>query len=961
METLLSFLTGHRRRIILDATCHWWSARGQAGSSSNAKIIPMKGSARVRRVTNIPQRIVRISMVTETRRAWLATIAMILLFSGQVEAQTGVITGRVMQSETGTGLADVTVRAETVNGVIAATTQTASGGEYRLAGLAAGSYTVIASSLGYREARVASVAVASGQTVTLPIRLDATAIALEEITVTSGGPKNILRSEGSEAVVSREKIEARLALQPTEHLKGIIGIDYAQTGLFTSTVVARGFSNVFSTSLLAITDHRYTNVPSLRVNTAFLMPTVNEDIERIEVLLGPGSALYGPNAANGVMHVITQSPFAYPGTTISVGGGERDVLSTALRHAGVIGERLGYKVTGQWMRGREWEFVDQEEIDARAADPSIPSRDFDLERWSGELRADYRVSDSTAVIFNAGRVAAENAIEMTPFGAAQARGWEYTYFQGRLRAKRLFLQGFLNTSDAGDTFLLRTGEPIVDKSRLMAGQIRHSTPLGDRQTFIYGVDVQRTDPRTGGTIHGRFEDDDGSDEIGGYIHSETLLSPQLDLILAARYDYHSRVEDNVLSPRAAVVFHPVPNHNFRATYNRAFGTPLNSQLFLDLEAGSLGALPFEIRAIGGSPGYNYRRDCAGDLCIRSPFPAAGESAPSPSELRDLDATQFWGAATNILFQSSGGTVDIRAIPAPGSAQVSTVLRLLNPNPAGAFFQTVDKASLRDIAPLAPSISNTFEVGYKGFLANRVMVGIDVWHQRRSNFVSAALVETPNVFLEQSTLQAYLANFMSPQQAGQIAAAMAGIDGNPSVTGIPLGTAAFDHPFTNDPNVYVTYRNYGDVELWGSDLGIEAALPARLTLTGAYSWLNDDTFRTVDFSGQEADVLLNAPANKGSVGVRWNQQQDGGGLTLNSLLRFVDGFPMNSGVYVGDVESYRILDLGLMWRPARVPGASLNVQAQNIFDEEQQQFVGAPHVGRLLTARLTYRFGARRAP
>ncbi|MBR9989621.1 MAG: carboxypeptidase regulatory-like domain-containing protein, partial [Gemmatimonadetes bacterium] len=101
----------------------------------------------------------RIPRAPETRRVWLAVATMITLFNGPVVAQTGVITGRVLQSGNGTGLADVTVRAETVTGASVATTQTAVGGEYRLAGLAPGSYTVTTSSLGYREARVASVEV----------------------------------------------------------------------------------------------------------------------------------------------------------------------------------------------------------------------------------------------------------------------------------------------------------------------------------------------------------------------------------------------------------------------------------------------------------------------------------------------------------------------------------------------------------------------------------------------------------------------------------------------------------------------------------------------------------------------------------------------------------------------------------------------------------------------------------
>jgi outer membrane receptor for ferrienterochelin and colicins len=892
--------------------------------------------------------------MTSVRNPLLSLLAFCCLAATPALAQTGAITGSVTDAETGAPIGAAQVRAVAGDGAIPAAVQSGDDGQYRLANVPAGTYTVVANRVGFREVRMPGVAVAAGATVSANIAMQSIALMLSgEVVVGIRRQERLDRAPASIQVVSTERVEERPTLVPTEHLRGMPGIDYAQTGLMSTTVVARGFSNIFSTSLLSITDYRYTNVPSLRVNSSFLMPAVNDDVERVEVLLGPGSAVYGPNAANGVMHIITRGPFSHPGTTISVTGGERDVLSGSLRHAGVVGERLGYKVTGQWMQGREWEFVDAAEVAARASDPTIPARDLDLERWTGELRADYRIAQNSELIFNAGRVNATNAIELTPFGAAQARDWKYTYFQTRLTANRFFAQVFLNTSDAGNTFLLRTGDPIVDESRLVAVQVQHSTPLGERQTFSYGVDVQRTDPRTGGTIHGRFEDDDDSDEIGGYLLSETQLSPQFDLILAARLDHHSRVDGNVLSPRAGIVFRPSDGHNFRFTYNRAFGTPLNSQLFLDILAGSVGPLPFEVRGIGGSPGYSFRRDCVGGICVRSPFVPDGQVAPNPAQFRDLDATIFWGTATNILFAQSGGTVDIRMIPAPSSAQVGTVLRLLNPHPGGAFFATVSPGSLTDVSPLRPSFSDTYEAGYKGILGNRMSLSVDLWRQKRTNFVSAALVETPNMFLERNSLAAYLSNFMAPAQAAQIAAGMAGIDGNPAATGIPLGTANWDSPFTQDQHVYLTYRNYGDVTLWGSDLAVEALLTDQLTLTGGYSWLSDDTFRTVDFAGNEALVALNAPANKGSVGLRWSDRNRG--LSVNSQLRFVDGFPMNSGVYVGDVESYTVVDLGLSWRVPTLRGTMFTIQAQNILNDEHQQFIGAPTMGRLVTGRVSYTF------
>ena len=143
--------------------------------------------------------------------------------------------------------------------------------------------------------------------------------------------------------------EGRFRIAVPEDLPGV---DFAKVGVARSNAVVRGFNNVFSGTLLTLTDNRIARVPSLRVNAFNFIPLTNDDVERIEVVLGPGSALYGPNSADGVMHVITRSPFASQGTSVNVGMGERSLRQTGFRHAGALGDRLGYKVSASTTRGR---------------------------------------------------------------------------------------------------------------------------------------------------------------------------------------------------------------------------------------------------------------------------------------------------------------------------------------------------------------------------------------------------------------------------------------------------------------------------------------------------------------------------------------------------------------------------------------------------------------------------------
>ena len=461
-----------------------------------------------------------------------------------------------------------------------------------------------------------------------------------------------LDAPASVSVVEGREIRNNPALSVSDHVKNLPAVDIAKRGLANANVVVRGFNDVFSGTLLTLTDNRIARVPSLRVNAMNFIPLTNDDVERIEVVLGPGSALYGPNSADGVMHLITRSPFSSQGTTVNVGMGERSLRHTSVRHAGLLNDRLGYKISGKYYTGTEWDYTDPEEvkaqslrqaeIDAGGDLPPLETRDPETSNQSIELRLD----------------------------------WQYNYAQLRLLYRDWFFQTFRNWSDAGDTFMLRTVVPVVDRSYLDVFQAQHTSRVGQRQRFTYGIDVLLTRPDTDGTIMGRNEDDDDLNEVGGYVQSETALDEMLDLVLALRYDYHSRLEDPELSPRAALVYKPGKTRTLRLTFNRAFSTPTSNNLYLDLQTSRdpFGLNPAfaplfsdlnlgEFKSIdvwtqgnyreSTGYGFTFRRDAEGRPLFRSPFAplVAGQAAWSSAS---------WGCAS----EGAGREAKLAAMPVP---------------------------------------------------------------------------------------------------------------------------------------------------------------------------------------------------------------------------------------------------------------------------------------------------------
>jgi iron complex outermembrane receptor protein len=279
--------------------------------------------------------------------------------------------------------------------------------------------------------------------------------------------------------------------------------------------------------------------------------------------------------------------------------------------------------------------------------------------------------------------------------------------------------------------------------------------------------------------------------------------------------------------------------------------------------------------------------------------------------------------------------------------VGTVIRTLNPTTRS--FSTV--ADVADVDPMKPQINNTVEVGYKGFFANRLSLGVDLYYSRIEDFVSPLLVPTPNAFLERSSLAAYLVSQgFTPVQAATIAAGVAGVDGSSTATGIPLGTVTPISTVGDPYDVFLTYRNFANVDLWGSDLGATFIVNDQLSVTGTYSFVSRNLFRN---ESGIADIALNAPMNKATLGANYRDARTR--LTAEVRGRYVDFFPMNSGVFVGDVENYILLDANLSYGLPFSPGTDVSLAATNLLDDLHREFVGAPDLGRLLVLRVRQDF------
>ena len=222
---------------------------------------------------------------------------------------------------------------------------------------------------------------------------DLTRLSLEqlmdiEVTSVSKKPEKIAKAAAAVFVITQEDIRRSGATQIPEVLRMVPGVEVARVGSNKWAISIRGFNSLFSRKLLVLVDGRsvYTGLYS---GTFWdIQDTVLEDVERIEVIRGPGATVWGANAVNGVINIITKNAGNTQGGMISAGGGNVEQGFTTMRYGAKLGENAHYRVYGKWFNRDSFE------------DPNGVDSNDDSTAARGGFRVDWDVSENSELSFS---------------------------------------------------------------------------------------------------------------------------------------------------------------------------------------------------------------------------------------------------------------------------------------------------------------------------------------------------------------------------------------------------------------------------------------------------------------------------------------------------------------------------------------------------------------------------------
>lgn len=179
-----------------------------------------------------------------------------------------------------------------------------------------------------------------------------------EITSVSKKPQTISRAAAAVFVITGDDIRRSGAQNIPDALRLAPGLQVAQVSANTWAVSDRGANGRFANKLLVMMDGRTVYTPMFSGVMWATQDTVLADIDRIEVIRGPGASLWGANAVNGVINIITKPTAATQGTLVDVSAGTHSAGQMSMRYGGQL-EGLGsWRLYGKTVENKAFDLAD---------------------------------------------------------------------------------------------------------------------------------------------------------------------------------------------------------------------------------------------------------------------------------------------------------------------------------------------------------------------------------------------------------------------------------------------------------------------------------------------------------------------------------------------------------------------------------------------------------------------------
>ncbi len=402
---------------------------------------------------------------------------------------------------------------------------------------------------------------------------EATLEELMQIEITSVAKKEqkVNQAPAAVYVITQEDIRRSGLTSIPELLRLAPGMDVARISSNQWAITARGFNGRFANKLLVLVDGR--SVYSTMFAGVYwdTLDVPVDDIERIEVIRGPGAIMWGANAVNGVINIITKPAKQTQGGLLTAGGGTQPLAEGGVRYGGSLGPAFYrvftsysnydgvYTQTGapnadNWYLGHAGFRIDWDESDR-------DSFVFLGDGYGGRLGQNFTVPSPTPPY-----VAPVDTAANPTGGDALAR-WHHRISESSETDLQVYFDRYA-----------RLGEPVSDQLTTFDVDFQHRWEITRRHELQWGVEVRHTVDNTKGSFVAALTPSSSAETLYSFFFQDEIrLIPDRLFVTAGTKIEHNVFTGVEVEPDVRLMWMPTDRHAFWAAVSRAVRTPSRSE------------------------------------------------------------------------------------------------------------------------------------------------------------------------------------------------------------------------------------------------------------------------------------------------------------------------------------------------------------------------------------------------
>lgn len=940
----------------------------------------------------------------------VALLWLLMLCSySRVIGQDTTISGIVTDAGTGTALIGVNIL---VKGQVIGTVSNIEG-RFNLKVNQPPPLTLVFSMVGYA---TQEVEINSGNATGLEVRLDEQSLLGQEIVVSASRvEESILQSPVS--IEKMDILSIRNSPSDTYYkaIGNLKGVDVTSSSINFQIINARGFNSTGNTRFVQLIDGMDTQAPALNFPIGNLNGPSELDVESVEFIPGASSALYGPNAFNGILLVQSKNPFEYQGLSAyykqginHVGGrpGEpqniQPMFEGSIRYAHAFNNKLAFKINASFMNAEDWYGTDYTDLSPRnqgdlPSNPganrihifgdevsnnigllrnvagiqnifgpyanSLPDQvvsrtgyeeqylvDYGAKNYKVNAALHYRISDKAEVSYNFNYGSGTSV-----YTGAQRYSLNNFYINQHkleLRGDNFFLRGYTTRENSGDSYIADlTGVNINNEWKDNTSWFTDYTvgylqslvqqgvvpgEIGTAQQQATAHEIARTMADEGRYLPGSAEFAAAKERVqGDFIPAGSLFNDKSRMYMAeGQYNFKNEIDFMELQAGASY---------------RLYELGSNGTIFADVEGNDITIMELGAFAQASKRLFNDKLKLMGSLRYDKNENFDGQFSPRLSAVVTQGNSNF-----RVAFQTGfrnpttqGQHIDLNVVAARligglnyyrnkyrifdnafSQASVNDYIAAV-----GAGKSPVDPTAtslleqVTSLPELRPEQVKSFEVGYKGLLANnRLLVDLAYYYNIYNDFITQTAVR---------------------KAAGPVypGAATNTTEGAFNAVNAPSLLTPITTP--GSENTFQTYTNLIDQEVraHGAAIGLTYNLPNNFMLSGNYNFNKMLTNIGANFLND-----FNTPEHK--TNISFGNRRIANNWGFNVTYRYQSQFRWESSFAIGNVPEIHNVDAQVSYKLSPLKSV-LKLGGSNVFNSRYYQNYGGPSIGAIYYLSITF--------